>query len=429
MKKWKQLLCGVMVGILSAQVTAGAAADLDAKYEIETNEITSWPQAADIMADTGVLMEASTGAILFDKGANEIRYPASITKLMTLLVAAENGNLEDKVTFTETGIRDVKPDSGNIGMQLGEVLTLEQCLYAMILYSANEVSAQIAEFVGGTEAAFIEMMNEKAEELGCKNTHFTNASGLPDPDQYTTARDMAQIFRAGLRNKVFRKVVKTRTFKIPKTNKNDQERFLATHHPLLSEQSGIFDPDCIGGKSGMTNDAGHTLVTGMKKNGMTLIAVVLRDVDINQAGVDSRELFNYGYENFQKAEVDGGSVVVPKGTDVKTLSVRENPVGENKIRRRYFLNDRYVGRGTIERALPTAEPTKTPDTEKEEGEGDAAESAQGETVKVQEEEQEKGLSQTAKILLLVMGVMALILVVLCNMLIIKKQKKNRRHRR
>lgn len=429
MKKWKQLLCGVMVGILSAQVTVGAAADLDAKYEIETNEIPSWPQAADIMADTGVLMEASTGAVLFDKGANEIRYPASITKLMTLLVAAENGNLEDKVTFTETGIRDVKPDSGNIGMQLGEVLTLEQCLYAMILYSANEVSAQIAEFVGGTEAAFIEMMNEKAEELGCKNTHFTNASGLPDPDQYTTARDMAQIFRAGLRNKVFRKVVKTRTFKIPKTNKNDQERFLATHHPLLSEQSGIFDPDCIGGKSGMTNDAGHTLVTGMKKNGMTLIAVVLRDVDINQAGVDSRELFNYGYENFQKVEVDGGSVVVPKGTDVKTLSVREDPVGENKIRRRYFLNDRYVGRGTIERVLPTAEPTKTSDTEKEEGEGDAAEPAQGEAVKVQEEEQEKGLSQTAKILLLVMGVMALILVVLCNMLIIKKQKKNRRHRR
>lgn len=179
----------------------------------------------------------------------------------------------------------------------------------------------------------------------------------------------------------------------------------------------------------MTNDAGHTLVTGMKKNGMTLIAVVLRDVDINQAGVDSRELFNYGYENFQKAEVDGGSVVVPKGTDVKTLSVREDPVGENKIRQRYFLNDRYVGRGTMERALPTAEPTKTPDTEKEEGEGDAAESAQGEAVKVQEEEQEKGLSQTAKILLLVMGVMALILVVLCNMLIIKKQKKNRRHRR
>ena len=195
MKKWKQLLCGVMVGILSAQVTAGAAADLDAKYEIETNEITSWPQAADIMADTGVLMEASTGAVLFDKGANEIRYPASITKLMTLLVAAENGNLEDKVTFTETGIRDVKPDSGNIGMQLGEVLTLEQCLYAMILYSANEVSAQIAEFVGGTEAAFIEMMNEKAEELGCKNTHFTNASGLHDENHYTTAYDMAMIWR------------------------------------------------------------------------------------------------------------------------------------------------------------------------------------------------------------------------------------------
>lgn len=427
MKKWKKILCGVLAGVMAVIMPVEAAAvDLEAKYNIETNNVPPWPKASDIMADTGVLMEYSTGTLLFDKGADEKRYPASITKLMTLLVAAENGNLADQVTFTETGIRDISPDSGNLGMQLGEILTLEQCLYGMIIYSANEVATQVAEHVGGTEAKFIEMMNAKAKEIGCKNTNFTNANGLPDPNQYTTARDMALIFRAGLKNKIFRKVVKTRKVTIPPTNMNSQERLIGTHHPLLSKYSSIFDPDCIGGKSGMTNDAGHTLVTGMRKNGMTLIAVVMRDVDINQAGVDSQNLFKYGYENFQKLDVEGGSVVVPNGTTLQDLKIREKPLGE-KTRQVYSLADYYVGKGAIQKVETSVE---------ENPEGTEG----GEAVEAEEEEKPKspvdevkesglaGLSSTAKILLVVMAVMAFILFILCIMLAVKDFKSSRRRR-
>lgn len=135
-------------------------------------------------------MDADTGILLYNKGGDELRYPASITKIMTLLLAVENASLDDQVTFTETGIRDETWDSGNIGMKLGEVMSMRDCVYALFIKSANEVAAQIAEYVGGTEQNFIDMMNQRAAEIGCTNTHFANASGLPDANHYSTARDM-----------------------------------------------------------------------------------------------------------------------------------------------------------------------------------------------------------------------------------------------
>lgn len=426
MKKWKSVLCGVLAGVMLLSATVSAAAvDLEAKYSVETNNIPPWPKAADIMADTGVLMEAETGVILFDKGADEIRYPASITKIMTLLIAAENGNMNDMVTFTETGIRDIAPDSGNIGMQLGEVMSLKECLYAMILYSANEVSAQIAEHVGGTEQHFIEMMNAKAKEIGCKNTNFTNASGLPDPNQYTTARDMALIYRAGLKNKYFRKVMNTKAYKIKPTNMNPSERLYTTHHPLFSELSSIYNPDCIGGKSGMTDDAGNTLVTAMTKNDLTYIAVVLRDPDINQAGVDTQQILDYGYNNFQKVAVDGGSVMIPKDMSVSDLYTKDKVKGD-KIRQDYYIDEHYVGRGVTANVEPAPEAASQDGSAEAEGtvvkEGEAP-------IKAQIEEQKtNGLSNTAKILLMVGAVMVVILIVLCILLAVKDYKSARRYR-
>lgn len=414
MKKWKTILCGVIAVMMAAALPVQAAAvDLEAKYVIETNNIPPWPKAQDVMADTAVLMEAGTGTILYDKGANEKRYPASITKIMTLLVAAENGNFDDQVTFTETGVRDVTPDSGNIGMQLGETMSLRDCVNAMIIYSANEVSAQIAEYVGGTEAHFIEMMNAKAKELGCKNTNFTNASGLPDTNQYTTARDMALIYRAGLKNAEFRKVMRTRAYAIEPTNLNPERRVLTTHHPLLSELSSLYDPDCIGGKSGMTNDAGNTLVTGMKKDGVILIAVVLRDVDINQAGVDTKTLFDYGYGLFQRLSVEGGAVVIPKTMTLAELTVKEKEAG-TKVRQNYYVADHSVGRGSKTLATPTPEAVQEPEAQVSE-----TDNVQG----VREELQEEGLSDTAKFLLAVMAGMFVLLIILCIILAVKEHKK------
>ena len=138
----------------------------------------SWPAGHGPASEAAVLINADTGAVLYDKGMNQCRYPASTTKLMTLLVAIENSSPKDVVTFTETGIRDVTWDSSNINAQLGEQMTMKDCWFAAYIKSANEVCAQIAEYVGGTEADFVDMMNQKAKELGCTHTHFVNASGL-----------------------------------------------------------------------------------------------------------------------------------------------------------------------------------------------------------------------------------------------------------
>lgn len=409
----------------------GAAVDLNAVYGIATNQVAGWPAGPEIASDTGVLMEAETGMLVYSKGADELRYPASITKLMTLLVAVENSSLSDTVTFTETGIRDVAPDSGNIGMQLGEVMTMEDCLYAMIIYSANEVSAQIAEFVGGTEQNFIDMMNDRAAEIGCTNTHFANASGLPDPDQYTTARDMALIFREGIKNPVYRQILNTPTYVIPPTNLNSQSRSLHTHQPLFAEESNLYYEGCFGGKSGMTSDAGHTLVTGVERDGVTYIAVVLRASDLGKASADSRAILDYGYQNFYKTAFQNGSVVLPNGTDVSTLSVQALGDGKHED---YFYSNYLVGEGTL--PDPTATPEPEPEEEtavvEEVGDGEqeplyqeGEQAGEDESEPEGEESGQRELSDMTKVLLAVLGVMILILIVLIIVLARKEAARTR----
>ena len=197
-KLWKAAAVSLTL-ILTSSVTVGAVTvNFGTAAAVATDNIQNWPAAPATVSETAVLIDADTGAVLYDKGMNEYRFPASTTKLMTLLVAVENASPRAQVTFTETGVRDVTWDSSNIGMQLGETITMKDCWYAAIIESANEVCAQIAETVGGTEAEFINMMNAKAKELGCTRTHFANAGGLPDANHYTTARDLAKIMRAGL---------------------------------------------------------------------------------------------------------------------------------------------------------------------------------------------------------------------------------------
>lgn len=426
--RFKKILYKVVtiVGILTFSMPVSAATvDLNAQYQISTNEIQGWPQGPDISSDTGVLMEMQTGTVLYDKGADELRYPASITKLMTLLVAVENCSLDETVTFTETGVRDVTPDSGNIGMQLGETMSMEDCMYAMIIHSANEVAAQIAEYVGGTEQEFIAMMNERAAEIGCTNTHFTNASGLPDTNQYTTAKDMALIFREGLKNKTFRKIISTPTYYIEPTNMNSETRKLHTHHPLFAEESALYYEGCFGGKSGMTNDAGYTLVTGVKQNGVTYIAVVMRGADMSQVSLDSRLLFDYGYQNFQKLDYCNGIVVIPSGTGTESITVTEEEIN-GKRREGYYLAGYRVGLGNI----AATSPTPTVETEEAEDADDAPLYSGEEDSNTNQEPAGKStqLSSLAKFLFMIMGIMIFVLLILIIALIIKNKKRNRRRK-
>lgn len=437
----------VTAAVLSATAVCAAAVDLNGVFGISSNEIPGWPQGPDISASTGVLMEAETGAVIYDKGADELRYPASITKLMTILVAVEHSSLKETVTFTETGIRDVTWDSSNIGMQLGEQITMEDCLYAVYLASANEVSAQVAEYVGGTEQEFINMMNERAAQIGCTNTHFTNASGLPDENMYTTARDMALIFREGLKNKTFRKIIENPTHIIPATNKNDKKRGLHTHHPLAAVEDQLYYEGCFGGKTGNTDASGSTLVTGVEQNGVTYIAVVMKAPELGPACADSTALFDYGFQNFQKTAYRNGSAMLPINTGTDALRVKEETIdgaqGEG-----FYLGDHLVGCGsTVQEETPEPADEKGNDASEPEEEMPEQEASQAEPEEVGDADQEplyrdseeaqqpeeavvpkEGLSELTRTLVIIMAAMAALLVILIIALIHKKRKR-RKYRR
>ena len=144
------------------------------------------------------------------------------------------------------------------------------------------------------------MMNQRASEIGCTNTHFANSSGLPDDNHYSSARDMALIFREGLKNETFRTVVGTPDYIIQPTNMNSQQRILHTHHPMFAPESGFYYEGCIGGKTGTTVAAGHTLVTGVTRDNTTYIAVTMRGTELSNSCMDSTAMFNYAFENFTK---------------------------------------------------------------------------------------------------------------------------------
>ena len=451
MKKVKKLFAFLitlsMVLMMPAHVMA--AVDLNAKYEVDTNKIQGWPQAADIASDTGILMDADTGTVLFDKGGDQQRYPASITKIMTLLVAVENSSMDEQVTFTETGVRNVAADSSNINSKIGEVMTMQDCLHALMIISANDAAAQIAEHVGGTEQNFIDMMNQRAAEIGCTNTHFTNSSGLPDENHYSSAKDMALIFREGLKNKDFRSVIGDADYTIQPTNMTSDKRVMHTHHPMFAPESDIYYPGCIGGKTGFTNLAAHTLVTAVEQNGTTYIAVVMHGVELSTCCLDSKALFDYGFGNFTKTAVDGGSVILPKGMDVNTLTTKSES-SNGKIETVYYAGDHQVGTSTVDEMAATATPTPEPaasetagDTSDQSGESDnndisgtsSSEVSQNSkstrdtqsttTGKVSET---KGVPALRKILLMIMAAMVLILIALLAALG-RKERKHRKHRR
>ena len=364
------LICAILmmtVGVQASVVENGAS------YSISTNSISEWPQGPDIYAETAILMDADTGAILYNKGMDEKRYPASITKIMTCMLALEHSSLDEQVTFTETCQGDQVAGSGNAGMQVGEVLTMRQCLLLLMIRSANDVATQIAEHVGGSVEAFVDMMNQKAQELGCMNTHFVNASGMPDDNHYSTAYDMALIFREAIKNDTFREIIGTQSFVIEPTNMNTETRSFSSHHPLVVRSAPEYYEGCFGGKTGVTDSAKNTLVSGAERNGMTLIAVTMRADELGQLCQDQTNMFNYGFDNFSKVEVPGGYVTIPNGKDVAGLKVVETVSGDVTAEAYYYNDDYFVGTGIKEESAQDFEeiqeiiPAEEPETTKQQG--------------------------------------------------------------
>lgn len=258
-----------------------------------------WPEGPTVEGEAAIVMEASTGTVLYEKNADEQLYPASITKIMTALLAVENSSMDEQVTFSMDAV--YKTEGSGISRDVDEVMSMKDCLYGLMLESSNECAYAIAEHVGGTYDNFIQMMNEKATELGCSYTHFNNPHGLPDENHYTCARDMALISKAALKNETFRLITSTRRYTIPPTNKHAEETYLTNHHKMLNNWKGdssyLYD-GCIGGKTGYTSVAQSTLVTFAERDGMTLICVVMKEKSPGHY-VDTTNLLNYCFENFQ----------------------------------------------------------------------------------------------------------------------------------
>lgn len=256
-----------------------------------------WPDGPNVYAEAAIVMEASTGLILYEKNMHETYYPASITKVLSALLVIENSSPGEVVTFSRDAVFNIERNSSHIGIDVGEELTVQQCLYGILLESANEVTYAAAEHVAGNIPAFSEMMNERAKSLGALNSNFVNPHGLPDDNHYTSAYDMALITREAMKNDTFRRITGTRTYQIPPTNKQSEIRYLRNHHQFILKNDYTYD-GAIGGKTGYTNKARFTLVTMARRGDLELISVVLKDDSRSHQYEDTAKLLDFGFNNF-----------------------------------------------------------------------------------------------------------------------------------
>lgn len=277
-----------------------AEAEARKSLPVQSNEIENWPQGPEIGAEGAILMEANTGTILYAKNIDEKLYPASTTKILTSLVAIENASLDEMVSFSNEAVFSIEKGSSNMGMDVGQSITMEQCLYGILVYSANEVCNAVGEHIAGSIDNFVEMMNQKAAELGCTNSHFVTTNGLHDESHYTTPRDLATIACAFFSNETLSKMAGTNYYHIPPTDTQPDDIDLWTHNSLTT---GTYQYDgYIGGKTGFTSDSRQTLVSCAERDGIKLICVIMREESPNQF-LDTIALFDYGFNHFQKVNI------------------------------------------------------------------------------------------------------------------------------
>ena len=266
-----------------------------------------WPKCPSIKAKEAAVMDLTTGTILVSKNENKKWYPASTTKIMTAMLAIEHAkSLDETVEFTKEAIEAADRGSSSIGMTPGEKLPLRECLYGLMLASANEVANALAIHTAGSIDAFADMMNEKAAELGCTNTHFRNPSGLYEKDHYTTPSDLARIAGAAIKMSAFREIASTRKHVIPKTNLMDEKRPLSNTHQLFNPmQSPEYAYEyCYAGKTGYTGEAKFNLVSFAKKGAMDVVCVIMNAESKDVQYTNTKKLTDYVFKRFRMLQAD-----------------------------------------------------------------------------------------------------------------------------
>lgn len=291
-----------------------------------------WPSDMSVLSEAAIVMEYDTGTILYEKNIDEELYPASITKILTCIIAVENSEMDEVVTFSKECIaKNETNGASHIARDVGEQMTMEQCIYATMVASANECAWAIAEHIGGSIDVFADMMNKKAKEIGCTHSHFSNPNGLHNSDHYTSARDMALIARYAYANEKFRQMFGTKRYVIPPTNKHKEETPMSNHHGMFNNyrSAQYIYPYAVAGKTGYTTEAQSTLVTIAKKDGVTLVCVVLKNPGNYQHYADTKKLFDFAFDNFTtynisenyslKSDSAGSNGVLSKSIDLIRL--------------------------------------------------------------------------------------------------------------
>ena len=282
---------------------------------------TEWPSDISIDSDAGIVMDADTGVVLYGKNIHETYSPASITKVLTSLIVLEHCSLDETVTFSESAVYNVESNSSSAGYDTGDTASVKDCLYALLLKSANEAANALAEHVAGSADAFAVLMNEKAAELGCQDSHFANPSGLNNEEHYVSAYDMALITRAAFENPTFAKIVETTYYKLPPNQKNPEGQGISPGNKLVKKNwPQYYRPDVLGGKTGYTSIALNTLVNGARQGDTTLITVILHSN--NTQYEDTSRLLDFGFNNFQSVKIaDYDQTFSNIGKDLKIADV------------------------------------------------------------------------------------------------------------
>ena len=261
--------------------------------------------APDVSAASFILYDANSGAILLGKDYDVQKEPASMTKVMTVLLAMERLDQSEMVTITEEmaeAMDAITPDYVKLGLQEGEVISVKDLVYSAVLKSANDASLVLGMYMAGTEAQFCELMNAKASEIGCTNTHFSSAFGLSTPDNVTTPYDMALILNEAVNNTSYTEIAKTLNYTIDATNKYSSERELNNGNKFVSTTTYGYEP-YIGGKTGFTNTAGYTICAAAKRNNRTLIGCIFNADDPDIRYGDLISLFEFGFSTFATVEI------------------------------------------------------------------------------------------------------------------------------
>ena len=275
----------------------------------------------DISSPSCLMIEETTETIIYEKNSNEKMYPASTTKILTALLTLENGNLSDVVTISHSAVEDLKGGYITPYISEGEELTVEQLLNVLLVPSGNVAGNALAEYISGSIEKFANLMNTRAKELGCTNSHFTNSYGKHDDNHYTSAHDLYLITKTAMKYNIFREIVAKPSYALPPTNKHSKDdRTLYSTNDLIKPSSSSYYEGAIGIKTGFTTPAKDCIVAAATKNNMTFYVIIL-GADKNKSHesyrfIDSKKLFDFGFKNYSF------KTIISKDFVVKTIEVK-----------------------------------------------------------------------------------------------------------